>query len=305
MAIYNGVNITETVHKNFTNSVHDNYLSDGFRLKETLGEGKYTVATTDSDEIYFTVTTEIIAQEKPREPGTFATPSPGGKFVRVGVKPKAYIVNSYIDMVELDETGLNLKGEIVKMHSRAMGYKSDEIYINALEEFVDAQAGANDIGAVGDKINFDLWGVASGGEKGFAYMTSYLAGIAPTTKKWLVIDSRSHAKLVENEMILNNDFYTKGIVETGNLDGKMFGGFKIILMEDKDTGFHTSAYFLRANESFIVFENAMCFGSHKKGLMSKIEQLAIINMDWLIQTHMSFGTEVLSRRGVYRVHTEQ
>ena len=110
--IVNGPDINETVMKNFTTSMHGNYLDKGFTLKQTLGKGKFSHKNNNANEVTFFVRTEIMATRRTDEPGAIVKPSKGGKIRALKVKTVGYEVNTFLKEISVDETGLNLQSAV-------------------------------------------------------------------------------------------------------------------------------------------------------------------------------------------------
>jgi len=290
MAI-NQIGISKTAETQFTRNVFNNFLSDGNQLRKVLGT-KFKVVTKTAEKIRFLITAEVIASEKPAT-GSTVTQSKGSSISSVYVKPKTYVVATYLDELDMDATGVNLSAEIEQIHSRALGLKTDEIILKAIaDNNYDAE----------HKVNIDL--KAYEGE--ILELTGKLAGIGRGVKKYLIVDSAAHKELLANEKFINGDYGTSGPVPTGSLDGLTRLGMEIVLLEDINAKFHGKSSLMekvtgKTDKAYVVMEGSLCAGLNFADTKSHVDQVPTHYYNYLIQTHLSLGVEVLTERGLWEI----
>jgi len=297
-----GVNISKTAETVFTKNVFQNFLTDGNQLRKILGS-KFKVATKVGEKIKFYITAEIIASEKPAT-GSIVSQSKGSQITTKYVRPKTYVVVSILDQLDMDSTGLNLSAEIEKIHSRAMGLKTDEIILKAINDGPNATTKNGPL-----EIDFTKYEAASG-KKGFADIAAVIAGVARGMKKYLIVDSVQHADLLKNEHFINADYGTSGPVVSASLNGITRAGVEVLHLEDLEEGFHGTKSLIekvtgKTDAAWIVTEESLCAGLNFADAKTRVSEETTMYLNYLIQTHMSLGVETLAERGIWELKNKK
>lgn len=293
MAFNNQINVSQTAETLFTKNVFKNFLTDGNQLKKVLGS-KFKIVTKVAQKIKFYKTAEVIATKKPAT-GSNVVASKGTEIETVYVMPETYVASSYLDELDEDSTGVNLSSEIEKIHSRALGLKTDEVILGAI---------AHHTYPTENKLTVDFGTYDA--TDGVVSITDHIAGIARGFKKFLIVDSAGHGKLMRNEKFINGDYGTVGPVSTGSLDGKTRLGMEVLLLDDLNKKVHSTTSLIKLvtgkdKLAYLVTEESLCAGLNYAETKSMVDRIPEKYYNYLIQTHMSLGVQVLSDRAMWEI----
>jgi len=299
------VDISKTAQIDFETRVHHNFINGGFQLKALLGT-KWKKNTKNASKVRFNIGTEILAKKKTGT-GSLVTQSKGGTIKAVYVYPEEYEVTSIVGQIEMDETGVFISQEFVNMHAKAMGLQTDIVILETLAGATIRDRNYFGGGAINtDKIDLTSYENSAPDKKdGMVALTSSMAGVGGSRTKYLVIDTEAHAKLLENEKFINDDYANKGLVTSGDARNRKFLGMEVILLEDLDEEFHgvSSLYELvgLTKTAFVVTEETLGVATHFVENSTSISKEKLLRGDYLIYSEMSLGCAVLSNRALFKI----
>lgn len=298
--------LSETAMDDFDKRVHKNFIEGGFQLKAILGT-RWKKNLKNAAKVRFNVGTEVTAKKKVGV-GSLVTQSKGGKIKPVWAYPEEYEVTSIVGQIEMDETGIFVSEEFTRMHSNAMGVQVDKLIVELLRDATYRDK--NNFGGgtlYPDPIDLTSYeNSAAGKHDGLVTIATGVAGIGGARTKHFIIDTKAHALLLQNEKYINNDYSTKGAVESGNMHGRKILGTTVLLLDDLDEEYHTTNSLLELggvadDELFIVTEDSIGVACHYDGQKTSITKEPLLKNDTLIYTEISFGAVVISNRAMFKV----
>lgn len=275
------LNLSQIEKEQFISDAHAEFQSQGFLLENAVR----TKTGTKGAIVNFPVFGEGMANQK--APQDDVTPMNISNR-NVAVTIEDWYASEYADRSFQNKLAVNAVDEYTKLSAWAVGRRTDQIIIDAIDAETYSATPSDTQGAL----------VADGGT-GFTYDKLRAAHkflrkrSANMGSRTLIIDSEAEEDLLNEVELISSDFVNKKALESDGLNGMTLLGINFIVMPDMNEGG------LDAGEAFMINEMAVGFAmSERLGGDISWEN---VKTSYLINMWLEAGAAAIDPRGLVRI----
>lgn len=270
MSIYlTDVDVTE-----FDSMVKAVYQSEGFKLRGAA----YTKSNVVGSTVQFPVQQKGIAQQKATQDDVVPM---NIDYDPITATMQNWHAAEYSDIFDQAEVNFDDKKYLAAACAHAIGRRSDQIMIDALE----ASGTSNTIAAGGTGFTYAK----------YLEMNKFFSsvGVNRNEQRYVAISAAAEEDLLNEDKFINRDYTTANLLSDGRLDGKTVMGYHWVVIPDNAEGG------LPSGETYAWAERAMGFAT---GIDMRTDiSYEYIKTSWLVNTVFKACSTAIDATGIVTI----